>query len=56
MACPTCRRTDVPDTCGAQLGETCQCCGMIVIATAENQRQEDEDRDNEEQEQSDSNN
>lgn len=35
MACPTCHREDVQETCGSKLGSECQCCGMTIIATAD---------------------
>lgn len=35
MACETCRRKDVADSCGSKDGKPCPCCGMVIIATAE---------------------
>lgn len=57
MTCPTCRRTDVPGTCGSTLGELCKCCGLVIIATADEQEvNTDEDTNQEGREGPDSNN
>lgn len=54
MACPTCNREDVPETCGSKLGQECRCCGMTIIAVAESSEVIDEDNHNQGQEGSDS--
>lgn len=32
MTCPTCRREEMPETCGSHDGKACHCCGMIIVA------------------------
>lgn len=32
MTCPTCRREEMPPTCGSHEGKPCVCCGMIIVA------------------------
>ncbi len=32
MACPTCRRKEFGEDCGARIDEPCPCCGMEIIA------------------------
>lgn len=39
MTCPTCRRTDMPNDCGSYDGQACLCCGMIIVAQAEDEEQ-----------------
>lgn len=42
MACKTCRREDMADTCGPREGRSsCPCCGMRIIAEAQPAPQEE---------------
>ena len=55
MACPTCKREDVQDTCGSRLGEECKCCGLTIIATADDGGDSHEDHYHEGSEREDRN-
>jgi predicted RNA-binding Zn-ribbon protein involved in translation (DUF1610 family) len=32
MGCQTCRRSDMPESCGPVGNDPCPCCGMVIIA------------------------